>query len=37
MVEIRPVGAEDLEQELDLRVRAFGPLGGYRERVTAWR
>ena len=25
--------AEDLEQELDLRVRAFGPLGSYRERL----
>jgi GNAT superfamily N-acetyltransferase len=34
-VEIRPVGADDLEQELDLRVRAFGPLGDYRERVIA--
>ncbi len=34
-MEIRPVVDDDLEQELDLRVRAFGPLGGYRERVTA--
>jgi GNAT superfamily N-acetyltransferase len=32
-VEIRPVGADDLEQEIDLRVRAFGPLGGYRDRI----
>jgi GNAT superfamily N-acetyltransferase len=34
-LEVRPVSAEDLEAELDLRVRAFGPLGGYRERVIA--
>ena len=34
-LKVRPVPAEDLEQELDLRVRAFGPLGGYRERVIA--
>jgi predicted acetyltransferase len=34
-VEVRPVGPEDLEQELDLRIRAFGPLGGYRERIVA--
>ncbi|HET7018712.1 MAG TPA: GNAT family N-acetyltransferase [Streptosporangiaceae bacterium] len=34
-MEIRPVGADDLEQELDLRVRAFGPLGGFREQIVA--
>jgi predicted acetyltransferase len=34
-VEIRPVGESDLEQELDLRARAYGPLGGYRERLIA--
>ncbi len=34
-MDVRPVGADDLEQELDLRVRAFGPLGGHRERLIA--